>query len=346
MLELLRPKPFRGDQVAAGTVVLTVLVALLNVRFGAEWSVGRNLTYTAAAAALVLGMAVAAPAEPEGPPPWHSALYVAGFLLAAATLANLADALGSDGGPGTFVWIGLALTALAAWMSQVRGSASGTLLGALTAVGTTAAFLDFAGDPELSTYRWLLVLDTAVLVLAALWERVRGPAHGVQLLNAVGLTLLAIAATFALTLFGALFFGFAGGGGGVPDELAIGTGWTLLVLAGGIGILAAGAADDERGNVFVGTVLLAVFVLMANEGDLVGWPILLGAAAAALLVIGLRPSTPLPDTPPAGAGVGAPRSRPDPPLGDVAPLPPVRPIAPPPPGASKPPPGETPPAAG
>jgi hypothetical protein len=304
MRELLAPKPFRGDQVAAGTVVLSVLVLLLNVRMDA-WSSGVHLAYTAAAAALVLGMSVAAPNDPAGPPAWHATLYVAGYLLALATLARLADVLGSDGGSGTVVWVGVLLTALTAWMSRARGSASGTLLMALTGVVTSLAALDWIVDPDgLSAFRHLLLFDVVVLTLGALWQRIRGPAHGVQLLNATGLTLLGIAATFAFAAFGFLFVG--GDGAGAPG---IAWGWSVLLLAGGIGILAAGAADRERGNVLVGILVLLTFVGVSAQGDLLGWPIPLAGAAIVLLVIGLRPSTPLPTEPPPGSG-GPPPSDP------------------------------------
>jgi hypothetical protein len=319
MFELLRPKPFRGDQVAAGTVVLTVLVLLLELRFRGDWGDGVHLFYAAAAAALVLGMAAAAPAEEDGPPAWHSTLYVTGFLLAGAMLVNLAQVLGSHGGAGTVVWVGAALTTLGAWMSRDRDSASGTLLGAISGVVTSLALLQFAFSPDgVTPFRYLLLADAVGLGLMALWQRIRGPAHGVQLLNAAGLVLLAIAATFAVDLvFGLvtsrLFSGEGGRGAFHPA-----TGWTLLVLAGGIGILSAGAADDERGNVVVGSVLLLAFVLLASRGDLRWWPLLLAGATVALLTVGLRPSTPVPDEPPPGAG--------RPPGGGPAPLPPVRPV--------------------
>lgn len=317
MLDLLRPKPFRGDQVAAGTVVLAVLVLLLEVRFAGDWRAGVHLLYAGTATALVLGMAVAAPGEPEGPPAWHSTLYVAGFLLAGATLVNLADVLGSHGGAGTVAWVGGALTALATWFSRGRGAASGTLLAAVAGVVTSLAVLDWTVAPHgVSPFRYLLLLDAVVLALMALWQRIRGPAHGVQLLNAAGLVLLAIAATFAADVaVRAITISFVGSEGPAPS-FHVATGWTLLVFAGGVGVLSAGAADDERGNVLVGIVLLLAFVALAGSGNLVGWPMLLAAATVALLVIGLRPSTPLPAEPPPGAGEA----------GRPAPLPPVRPV--------------------
>jgi hypothetical protein len=316
MLALLRPKPFRGDQVAAGTVTLALLVLLLELRFADTWAGGVQLAYTAAAAGLVLGMSVAAPHEPAGPPTWHATLYVTGFLLAGAALLNLADVLGSDGGAGTYVWVGAALTVLGTWMSRGRDAASGTLLAAIAGVATTAALLAWAFSPGgVGAYRYLLLADAVVLALMALWQRIRGPAHGVQLLNVAGLTLLAIAALFAVQAFGVVVSFFFGGrpedGGDAFGGVA--WGWTLLMLAGGIGILAAGAADRERGNVLIGSLVLVAFAVMAGSGDLVGWPMILAAGSGTLLVIGLRPSTPLPEEPPPGAGGTPPGPLPVPP---------------------------------
>ncbi len=55
--------------------------------------------------------------------------------------------------------------------------------------------------------------------------------------------------------------------------------------------------------------MLLAFVGISADGDLLGWPIPLLGSAVALLVIGLRPSTPLPTEPPPGAG-GTPPSDP------------------------------------
>ncbi len=317
MLAALRTKPFRGDQVAAGAVVLTVLVALLNVRFADDWSGGAHLLYSAAAALFVLGLAASTPHEPGGPSAWHSALYVTGFLLAVAALIRLADVLGSDGGAGTVTWVAAALTVLGTWMARDRGSASGTLLAALSAVVTSLAALSWVFSPDqLRDYRYLLLVDILVLTLAALWQRVRAPAQGVQLLNAVGLVLVLIGLTFAVEAVGGIvsgaLFGRLLGSAGPADYDGVPWGWATLTLAGGIGILSAGAADGERGNVVVAIVVLIVFVAMASGGDLLGWPLVLAGAAGALLVVGLRPSTPLPAEPPEGAGSHAPPSPPPP----------------------------------
>jgi len=55
--------------------------------------------------------------------------------------------------------------------------------------------------------------------------------------------------------------------------------------------------DRERGAAFLGAVTLVAFVALADDGTLIGWPIVLAAAAAFMLVVGLRPSTPLPPPP-------------------------------------------------
>jgi hypothetical protein len=46
---------------------------------------------------------------------------------------------------------------------------------------------------------------------------------------------------------------------------------------------------------------LALFVVVIARGDLLGWPLVLLAGAAALLVVGLRPTTPAPPPPDADA---------------------------------------------
>lgn len=311
----LAPKPFRGDQVAAGAVTLVLLVALLQWRFAGDWPDGVHLGYAAAAAALVLGMAIAAPpAADGGPPAWHSTLYVTGFLLSAVTLVDVARVLDA-GSAGTVTWIAALLTALGTWMSRGRGSASGTLLAALAGVVTTVAFVAWVVDPGgPSTYRWLLLADAIALATMALWERIRRPVHGVQLLNAAGLALLGIAAIFGLeavgSFLGAVFSGpgsilGAASGGEGRGHHGIAWGWATVMLGGGVGILSAGAADNERGNVLVGSVVLAAFTAMAAGGNLIGWPLILAGFAAALIGVGLRPTTPLPDEPPVSPGAGA-----------------------------------------
>ena len=71
------------------------------------------------------------------------------------------------------------------------------------------------------------------------------------------------------------------------------------MVLGGFGLLAYGAVDRQRGPVLVGLLVLATWVASASTGDdsLLGWPVVLAAAALFMLVIGLRPTTPAPPDP-------------------------------------------------
>ena len=79
---MLRPLPHRGDVVAAGAVALAALVALLQVRFDDAWDTGIHFVYSAAALALVGTLALRAPREGDAPRAYVSALLAATFALA------------------------------------------------------------------------------------------------------------------------------------------------------------------------------------------------------------------------------------------------------------------------
>ena len=82
LLDGLRPKPFRGDVVAAGVVVLVTLVGVVEVRFADAWGAGAHLAYALAAWVFVGAMAVLSPVEGSAPRAYQSVLYVALFPLA------------------------------------------------------------------------------------------------------------------------------------------------------------------------------------------------------------------------------------------------------------------------
>lgn len=284
---VLRPKPFRGDQVAAGAVVLTTLVALLLIRFDGEWASGVLLGVALAAFAFVLALAVGAPAEGDGPRPYETILHVAAFALALGALLELGGVLGAPRVPdsGTVLWTAAPLTALAAWSAAARGAATGTLLAAVAATVTGVALLDQLFGLGAGGLRWALLVAVLVLVACSLSQRDRRRAHAVQLVNAGGLALLALALTWLVP---------AEFGQGGP---AAGWGWQLFVLAGAFGLVADAAVDRERGSALLGVAALAAFTALARDGGLVGWPIALAAMAAVMLVVGLRPTTPAPPEP-------------------------------------------------
>lgn len=289
MLAALRPKPFRGDQVAAGVVVLTTLVALLNLRFDDHWGAGWHLAYSALAWAFVSAMALQAePGEPS-PKAYQSVLYLNAIALGLIALLRLADVLGSDGGSGTFVWVGAAVCAAGFWFAGARNSAVCTLVGAIAGIVTLMTAVDWLFSPDSPTaFRWVLAVCATALVFSVVGTRDRHRRHAVQLVDAAGLATIALVFTFV----GLAVVSVPGSGG-------VGAGWELFVLAISFGLIAYSSADKEPGPAGFGILTLVGFVLMAATGKatLIGWPLALALMAAFLLVIGLRPTSPAPPEP-------------------------------------------------
>jgi hypothetical protein len=309
-LDALRPEPHRGDQVAAGVVVLATFIYVLETRFEHAWGPGIRLVIDAAATFFAGALAVQSPVEGERPRAYQSILYVATFFLALALLKNLADVLGANNpisASGTIVWVGLALMVLCIWFSARRNSAIMTLLGAISFAFVVEAFVEWVFSPNgASTFRWILLLLILGFALASLNQRGPRPRHGVQFVNAAGLAAVVLGLTFALEL---VFRGFVDAFGGTAfgsHGNGVGTGWELFLLACGFGLVAYAAVDREPGPAYLGVIVLALFVAIAGPrsasgASLIGWPIVLALMAGGMLVVGLRPSRPLPPAPDAGA---------------------------------------------
>jgi len=226
MRDLLRPKPFRGDQVAAGTVLLTILVALLNERFADRWAEGVNLTYTAGATLLVATMAVLSRTG-EPAKAYQSALQLCAIVLLALTLADLAIVLPRTiSAAATIAWVSLGISVAAFGFSRLLGSAGATLIGCLTGSVAIFAGVQEAWGLDMARIRWVTVALVAVLLLATLWQRVREPVHGVQLANAAGLVALVIPVSHLVnTLFGISSFDSSGELDGRGGPHGLGAGW-------------------------------------------------------------------------------------------------------------------------
>lgn len=298
--ELLR---FRGELVAAGVVVLATGVLLTLGRFEDQWSSTVRLVVVALCAALVLGLAWLAPQEDVAPRVYASVLLVAGFPLAFVSLSLLAQTLGADGpsAAGTITWTGAVLSAGYATLARRRRSAICTLLAGATGVVTLVAFVTWVFDPDgLAIYRWLLLACILALGTGALRLRDTERRHAVSLIDVVGLGALGLAALNAVSLIGAdLLVGFGEGGG---SSRSAGTGWEIVLLLVGCGLVAYAAVDREPGPGYLGAFVLLAFVLTAaGGGSLVGWPIILVLIGGAALVAGLRPTTPAPPPPDAGS---------------------------------------------
>jgi hypothetical protein len=302
LLSPLRPKPFRGDVVAAGVVVLTTLVWVVAVRFADAWGAGAHLAYATVAWAFVTAMALLSPLEGDEPRAYQSVLYVASVALFIDVIGQLSSVLGSDsaGSSGTLTWVLAAVAAFALAFARGRNSAVCTLLGALAGGLAVLAAVEWIWSPNgLATDRWVLLALVVVFGFAAVGQRDRRLRHGVALIDAAGLGVLAIAASFAAEN---IVQGLLAEGDTV-SVTGVAWGWELLIVAAGFGLIAYSSVDRQPGPAYLGVLNLIIFALItslevdAGGATLLGWPLALAVAAAFLLIIGLRPTTPAPPPP-------------------------------------------------
>ena len=300
MKNLLRADPERGSILTAGAVALALTVIVLNVRFDDEWGVGVHLVYSALAAALAIALTLSVPAGAARPPAWHSTLFVVSFVLGFSALANLADALGGDGdlSSGTIVWVGLLLAGLMFWFARAYDSGIASLLDALTTLVVVIAFVDWVFDPEgANTFRWVLLFTAVGLAAYGLMGGEEERHRRVGWVNAAGVAVLGIAGTYAIEALEGLFG---------DAQVEAGAGWELVLLAGGAALIAYTALYLRSGPAYLGVANLFAFVVLgataSDDGpSLVGWPLVLLLATAALLALALRPDGRTPAT-----GTGAP----------------------------------------
>jgi hypothetical protein len=288
---MLRPLPHRGDVVAAGAVALAALVVLLQVRFDDVWADGVHLAYAALAAAFVGTLALRSPREGPDPRAYQSALLASTLAIAATAVFRFASVVGEGGldSGGTLFWMAGTLALLGLGLARARNSALCLLLGAASLVVAVVAAVQWIFSPDgVEPFRWVLLAITAVFALATVAVRDRAPARAVALADAGGLAALALALTFGLEV--------SFGDEGPPSP---GAGWEMFLFACGFGLCAYSAVDRVPGPGWIGTLVLIVTALIASEGDktVIGWPLVLAIGAGALLVIGLRPSRPLPPAP-------------------------------------------------
>jgi hypothetical protein len=302
LLSPLRPKPFRGDVVAAGVVVLTTLVWVVTVRFSDVWGAGAHLAYAVVACALVSVMGLLSPMEGDEPRAYQSVLYVASVALFIDVIAQFSRVLGADevGSSGTATWVLVAVAAFALAFATRRNSAVCTLLGSLAGGLAVVAAVEWIWSPNgFATDRWVLLALMVVFGIAAIGQRDRRPRHGVALIDVAGLAVLAIAASFIV----AQGFRVTIVGDETQAPPGVAWGWELLILAAGFGLIAYSSVDRQPGPAYLGVLNLIAFTAITSleiddtGATLLGWPLVLAIAATFLLVIGLRPTTPAPPPP-------------------------------------------------
>jgi hypothetical protein len=293
LLELLRPPAHRGPLIAAGAVLLTLGVALEELRLGDVLPRALHVTVVAAAAALVLGLGVQAPLEHGRPPAYQSVLLVCGLLLAGAGLLELAGLLGADYDvrlpAGALAWTAPLWCALALLPAARRNSAICGLMAAIAVAIAVLAVSATAGLDSAAATRWILLGLAVAYALGSLPLRDARPRHAELLVIAAGLATLAIVIADVLTVLGA-----------DAAERGLPAFWELVVLVAGCGLIAYGAVDRVHGAAWLGLANLVGFVVAGSEGageTLRWWPLVLLALGAGVIAAGLRPRRPLPPEP-------------------------------------------------
>lgn len=276
---------------------------VVSVRFDSAWGPGVHLAYAVAACAFVVAMAVLSPMEGGTPRAYQSVLYVASVALFTDVILQLSRSLG-DGAvesTGAATWTLGSVAAFASGFAVWRNSAVCTLLGSLTGGLTVLAAVDWIFSPhDIVPFRWTLVALLVVFGVLAIGQRDRRPRHGVALIDAAGLAILAIAVSLVI---GDVVGGIVNESGEDVPAPGVAWGWELLVLAGGFGLIAYSSVDRQPGPAYLGVLNLIAFTAVTSvdadvdDPSLLGWPLALALMAVFLLVVGLRPTTPAPPPP-------------------------------------------------
>jgi hypothetical protein len=298
-LELLRPPAHRGPLIAAGAVLLTLGIALEELRLSDQLGNGLHLVILALGAAVILGLGVQFRLEGGRPPAFQSVLLVCGIGLLYAALLTLANVLGADFdrfSPGAFVWTSILAGGVATWAALAKASAICALMASVAFGIAVLSFWDWCFHPSGPTAtRWLLALMALALVLVSLVARGGWPRHSEQLVNAAGIAVLAIGLTGVAGAVVAAVSPFGSAPSApLPDF------WELVLVAAGSGLIAYGAIDRAPGAAWLGVANLATFTVAVTAGSdetLAWWPLLLLMLGVGVLAAGLRPRAPLPPEP-------------------------------------------------
>jgi hypothetical protein len=296
--DLLRPPPHRGPLIAAGAVLVTLGVALEEVRLDDRLHTGVHFVILTVAATTIYALGVQVVQEGR-PYAFQSVLLICGLGLLYPALLTFADVLGADfdGFPaGAIVWTTLLFAGAALFPAIERRSAICALVAALALGVTALAFVNWVFEADsVTTYRWLLAVAAIAYVVASLALRGAAPRHSEQMANAAGLAVLILGLTAIVPVVTAFLFPF-----GAPAAGPLPNGWELVVFAAGCGLVAYGAVDRAPGPAYLGVANLAVFLVSAgisDEDTLLYWPALILVLGLGTMFAGLRPREPLPPEP-------------------------------------------------
>lgn len=331
----LRPSPDRETAVAAGAVSLALAALVIDLRM-TQWSLGPRFLVLAAITSLILALGWSA--EPGGTVarPYKSTLMISGLLLLPFAMQLLAEVLGAHRAPGaggTF-WTFAAVAAVAFASARRANSAGCTLIGGLAVAISFLAFISFAFHPHgLTTFRWMMLLESVAFAIVAVRLRVAHARHATQIMNVAGLVVLLLAFTFLATTLISATEARLGTTTPIGNVGPAGFGWKLYVLVAAGGLLSFSVLNRAPAPGVLGILVSFTFVVLVGfpsltGGSLVFWPLFLLIVGAAGVLMGL--------------GVGRPTARGVPPAPTVPPAsevpPPPAPGPPPPPAPGPPPP--------
>jgi hypothetical protein len=291
----LRAQPEGDLSLAVGGVALGVGAALSFSRMNDSWSDFPLLLLLAVPCAVLFALAFAPGSSEQqvgtkpdgGLSPWQTAFLLVALPLLAGSILQLLALFGENNpGSGTFTWV-LALTGLCAALISVRLQSPGAIVLAtlfFAIAGLTAVnWID--SSAKIATYRDILLLEGILFLLAARSQWDSRHRHANLLVAVAGAALIAGAVLANYSLGTASFIG--------PSLIAEpNDGWTFILIAVSIGLLAFAAWQRHGGSALVGLIGLSFFLIAnATGGDLSGWPLLLGLTALACLAwaLVLRP---------------------------------------------------------
>ncbi|HWH44259.1 MAG TPA: hypothetical protein VNT32_05975, partial [Thermoleophilaceae bacterium] len=233
---------------------------------------------------------------PAGSEPWRAVYIVLGVLIAPLALFQFLEWIGGSTDDSlNGAWIFAVVGALGAVASHRRDALYAALLAALAFLAAWLLLWDkLLDNPEIDTFRWLLVILALIYAAAAFALRGAGHRQASELITGAALAAVTAGGLAAIetaaSLSGAAGLGAIGGG---ADANAF---WDIFLLVVSVGAIAYGVQAGARGPVYAGGLGLFAFIVVVGVelskltdgetpgGDLVGWPLILllvGGGAAA-----------------------------------------------------------------
>ncbi|MGH2987261.1 MAG: hypothetical protein ACRDLO_11340 [Solirubrobacterales bacterium] len=296
--ELLRAEDGGASRSLGGLLLAIAVLVLLFRRtsLGDPWGPLPVFLVLLATTVVLYGAGVAGARLAGTTHPWQILFAVVGSVFVPLTLYAFLDWVGGNpNAPLNTAWIFL-LTAVAAFaaafLARVRVAC---LLGALALIvawlGLWGELLEDGLGADAGTLRGLLVLAAViVLVAGATLGRFGLPEGGfADMVTAAGLAAVAAGAISLIALGDVLFF-FA------EPEVEASLFWDAWLLLVTLALLIYGALARIRGPAYVGALGLIAFTYLVGldaddptpSGSLLGWPLVL-VAALALLVLSALP---------------------------------------------------------